>query len=115
VEDAITESRHICDAHFKTTPQVLVQIPQDATILLIRPWVHHALTELLKNALAMSVFSEKCLPIYLKVKECYDFMSLFVIDQGAGVSDVEKAFRFASSSVRKRWDRLEEQQSYAMV
>ena len=115
VEDAVTESRHICDAHFENTPQVLVQIPQDATITLLRPWVHLALTELLKNALATSVSSETCPPIYLKLEECNDFMSLCVIDQGAGVSDVEEAFRFASSSAGKRWERLDEQQSYAMV
>jgi pyruvate dehydrogenase kinase 2/3/4 len=115
VEDAVTESRHICDAHFEITLQVLVQIPQDAMITLIRPWVHHALTELLKNALATSVSSEMCPPIYLKLEESNDFTSLCVIDQGAGVSDVEEAFRFASSSAGKSWDRSEEQRSYAMV
>jgi pyruvate dehydrogenase kinase 2/3/4 len=51
----------------------------------------------------------------LKLEESNDFTSLCVIDWGAGVSDVEEAFRFASSFAGKRWDRLEEQRSYAMV
>lgn len=114
-DDAVAEATHICDAHFQNAPEVLVKVSQDAATTLIRPWVHHALVELLKNALASSLSSEKCPSIHLQLEECDDFISFFVIDQGAGVSDTDKAFRFASSSVGKRWDRLEEQQSYATV
>ena len=114
-DDAITQATHICDAHFQNTPKVLVEVSRDAMTTLIRPWVHHTLVELLKNALASSVSSEKCPSIHLQLEECDDFISLFVVDQGAGVSDTDEAFRFASSSVGKRWDRLDEQQSYAMV
>jgi nitrogen fixation/metabolism regulation signal transduction histidine kinase len=38
-----------------------------------------------------------------------------VRDRGVGCSDIPKAFEFCSSSSNKRWDRLDEQQSYAMV
>lgn len=114
-DDAVTEATHICDAHFQSTPEVRVEVSQDATATLIRPWVHHALVELLKNSLASSVSSETCPSIHLRLEECDDLISLCVIDQGAGVSNIDEAFRFASSSAGKRWDRLEEQQSYAMV
>jgi pyruvate dehydrogenase kinase 2/3/4 len=113
--DAVTEATHACDAYLQNTPEVLVEVSQDATATLIWPWVHHPLVELLKNALASSVSSEKCPSIHLQLEECDDFISLCVTDQGAGVSDIDEAFRFAFSSAGKRWDRLEEQQSYAMV
>ena len=54
IDDAVTEAKHICDAHFEKTPEVLLDLPPDATLTLIRPWVHHALVELLKNAMAAS-------------------------------------------------------------
>ena len=43
------------------------------------------------------------------------YLVIQVSDQGIGVRDIDKAFRFAHSSSRERWDRLNEQQSYAAV
>ena len=43
------------------------------------------------------------------------YLVIQVSDQGIGVRDIDEAFRFARSSSRKRWDRLNEQQSYAAV
>ena len=65
-------------------------------------------------------FSEKdTLPsnILIGVMRDENFMSIRVEDRGVGLNDerTEKAFRFASSSTQKRWDRLDEQQSYAAV
>jgi len=121
IDDAVTESKHICDAHFENTPEVIVNIPSNARITLIRPWIHHALVELLKNAMASSFEtlydSNICTPpfIHVNLEETDEFVLLSVLDQGTGVSSPESAFEFASSSADSRWDRLEEQQSYAMV
>ncbi len=43
------------------------------------------------------------------------YLVIQVRDQGIGVRDIDEAFRFARSSSQKRWDRLNEQQSYAAV
>jgi pyruvate dehydrogenase kinase 2/3/4 len=124
IDDAVTEAKHMCDAHFENIPQVLVDVESDARITLIRPWIHHALVELLKNAMAASFETLSSnnnngvrLPpsIHLQMDECEEFVSLSVLDQGVGLANPRAAFDFASSSVDSRWDRLEEQQSYAMV
>jgi pyruvate dehydrogenase kinase 2/3/4 len=120
VDDAVTEAKHICDAHYENVPQVHVNIPANAQITLIRPWVHHALVELLKNAMASSfaktLDNEAPLDILVELNEtASEFVVLNVLDQGTGVQHVDEAFAFASSSAESRWDRLDEQQSYAMV
>ncbi len=43
------------------------------------------------------------------------YLVIQVSDQGIGVRNIDEAFRFARSSSPKRWDRLNEQQSYAAV
>ena len=43
------------------------------------------------------------------------YLKIRITDRGIGLEDKEQAFGFARSSSRKRWDRLEEQQSYAAV
>lgn len=121
VDDAVTEAKHLCDAHYENIPEVFTFVPSDARISLIRPWIHHALVELLKNAMASSFDAlvesgNGRLPsIHVCLDETDDFVLLSVLDQGTGVKNLDEAFQFASSSAESRWDRLDEQQSYAMV
>lgn len=55
--------------------------------------------------------------ILINVSRDTDYMSVRVVDNGLGLNAerADKAFRFAASSTQKRWDRLDEQQSYAAV
>ena len=43
------------------------------------------------------------------------YLRIRITDRGIGLEDREQAFGFARSSSPKRWDRLQEQQSYAAV
>uniref|UniRef100_A0A7S4QWJ0 Protein-serine/threonine kinase n=2 Tax=Ditylum brightwellii TaxID=49249 RepID=A0A7S4QWJ0_9STRA len=113
---------------------------QIVSLTLVRPWVHHALVEVLKNAASTSVKKMQKLqnsqikksnggsnndtsmlhlpPVHVRVIDEPTQVRICVIDRGVGLSDDEakhKAFMFAESASAKRWDRLEEQQSYAMV
>ena len=136
LDDAVTESKHICDAHYEISPDVLVldkRLATTAKVTLVRPWVHHALCEILKNAMAatidhherqhgsVSIDSSLLPPIEVSlsgVDDHADAVTISVKDRGMGLkglSSTAEAFKFASSSVAKRWDRLDEQQSYAMV
>lgn len=129
--EAITESNHVCDANFGIVPQVHIISNDDKNqvnhVTLIRPWVHHALVELFKNGMASSVqkmmeLANRHNPPDLFVRVCShrkrDVMICEIIDQGVGIQeekDIQRAFQFATSSSRHRWDRIQEQQSYAMV
>jgi len=44
-----------------------------------------------------------------------DLLNIRIMDQGIGLKDEKRAFGFAQTASRERWDRLEEQQSYAAV
>jgi pyruvate dehydrogenase kinase 2/3/4 len=120
--DAIQESKHICDANFGTAPNVHISHVDNnsmSQITLIRPWVHHAIVELLKNAMTSSMEKNPFDPpdIYVEVYTCHHSHTLKckIIDQGKGLKNVAEAFKFASSSIDHKWDRLNEQQSYAAV
>jgi pyruvate dehydrogenase kinase 2/3/4 len=128
-------------------------------ITLIKPWVHHVLVEVLKNAMSSNVerFLENNISpastattsitnatsvhlppsIYIELKYCQDRLKCDIMDQGIGLTSldqqedfssdhdrqknntaeesIEKVFQFGFSSAQERWDRIEEQQSYAMV
>jgi pyruvate dehydrogenase kinase 2/3/4 len=120
--DAILESKHICDANFGIAPNVYISNEDEISLIkmhLIRPWVHHAIVELLKNAMTSSIKKDPFNPpdIYVEVDKCHNSNTLKckIIDQGEGLKSVSEAFRFASSSIEQIWDRLKEQQSYATV
>ena len=133
VEDAVQDATQVCDANLGVCPEVIIQPIEThgskdfIARPLIRSWSHHALVELSKNAMKSNVerwekepaVSREHLPpcVYIKVLRDTDHLSIQVIDQGVGLDTerAEKAFRFASSSSQKRWDRLEEQQSYCAV
>lgn len=120
--DAIQESKHICDANFGMVPDVEVvhvDTEQNHSATLIRPWVHHSFVELLKNAMTSSIQRNFSFPpnIYIKIeRQCLeDSIICKIFDQGIGLDDIQEAFKFASSSAQIRWDRMNEQQSYASV
>jgi len=148
--DAILEAKHVCDANLGIAPDVCIlsrshsesihdndshdsrNSAGDQHLTLVRPWVHHALVEVLKNAMASSVernllqessSNNRVIPpsIYIRVKrQCDQFLTCEIMDQGVGFNNeadggIDKAFQFTQSSSGERWERLDEQQSYAMV
>jgi len=137
VDDAVTEAKHVCDANLGTAPEV--HIRSDESIKnqdfipppLIRSWLHHAIVEVTKNAMTSNIQrwsygqQSQCETppcVYISVaKEMAGgssnsgYLSMQIIDQGNGLRNKEQAFGFARSSSQMRWDRLQEQQSYAAV
>jgi pyruvate dehydrogenase kinase 2/3/4 len=43
------------------------------------------------------------------------YLTIQIIDQGMGIRNINEAYGFAQTSSPKRWDRIDEQQSYAAV
>jgi len=137
VDDAVTEAKHVCDANLGVAPEVHIQpdwvddsISKDfSPPPLIRSWLHHAIVEVVKNAMTSNVErwnytqqSAESIPpsVYIIIgkKLCDpEFLRIQIIDQGTGVADKDKgrAYGFAQTKSQKRWDRLQEQQSYAAV
>ncbi len=132
VDDAVTEAKHVCDANIGVAPEVFIQPSESISgdfvpPPIIRSWLHHAIVEVSKNAMTSTIerwneqnsMREDSLPQEIIVKMTVENKNLTirVIDKGTGLNKEksEKAFRFADSTSRKRWNRLEEQQSYAAV
>ena len=57
LHQAGTEASAACDAHWQVVPELIYDGPDflDTPITTIRPWLYHALVEVLKNALSTSV------------------------------------------------------------
>ena len=139
IDDAVTEAKHVADANLGMAPEVIIQPDKSISSQdfcpppLIRSWLHHAIVEITKNAMTSNVqrymqqsstVSESTPPsVYINIEKetrlsdasHSDFLRIQVIDQGTGLKDKAQAFGFAQSSSQKRWDRLQEQQSYAAV
>lgn len=148
VDDAVTEAKHVCDANRGVAPDVIISYGMEGmdslplklcslvgdslriggydgiTLTIIRPWLHHALVEVLKNALSSSVQraddsgdGSNPSEVHVRIVDGTSSISIAVLDQGVGLSEdgMKRAFRFAESSSLKRWDRIDEQTSYAMV
>ena len=148
VDDAVTEAKHVCDANLGVAPDVSISYGMEGmeslplklcslvgdslriggygnvSLTIIRPWLHHALVEVLKNACSSSVqraddSGDDSNPpdVHVQIVDGTSFVSIAVLDQGVGLSEdgIKRAFRFAESSSLKRWDRIDEQTSYAMV
>jgi len=144
----------VCDANLGVAPEVQVVPPVGegegmCGVTMVRPYVHHALVELLKNAMASSIEravrdqgwdGEGSLPtppdvcVRVIVDDGGDgggVVMCDVIDRGIGLgtldtrhctdddtdddTDITTAFKFTHSSSPQRWDRIDEQQSYASV
>jgi pyruvate dehydrogenase kinase 2/3/4 len=133
LEDAITESKHMCDAHLQTYAEVNVDVPNgtNSSQTIIRSWIHHSLVELLKNSMSSSVHktidqkqiphSSNVPPIVVRITDTESSFVLEVVDRGIGFPKeyeqdaIYKAFLLGHSNSGKKWDRLDEQQSYAAV
>jgi len=116
VEDAVTEATHVCDAHHMTSPSVDVQM--DGELPFVQPWMQHIFVELVKNAMHATVVRDRddMTPIFIQSRQQDREYIVEVIDNGVGVdSSTEGLFHLGHSSDTKRWDRLDEQQSYAAV
>ena len=134
VSDAVTEAKHLCEAHFYIVPPIhVVSDPpesentdnnDDDSILLIQPWLQYTLVELLKNSMAVTVERQRTkhddneqqlCSIHIQILDTSDEIQIEIIDQGGGLPDSrspEELFRFAQAS--KIWDRLDHQTTYAM-
>ena len=100
------------------------------TATLVRPWFQYALVELLKNGLAVTMERNRrdhehspYWPLFLHIYETEQFLVVKVLDQGGGLDGPRRhtskaqpdSFCFEFANRRDKWDRLDDQQSYAMV
>jgi hypothetical protein len=108
------------------------------TAILVKPWIHHALVESLKNSMAVTVEqaggvhqqpldeddNPATRPLCVTLEQTENNLLLIHIhDQGGGVCqqrrkqgksiDVESLFAFAQS--RRKWDWLQDQQTHPMT
>jgi len=123
LEAAITEAKVVCTQNLLIAPEVYVSLEETSgSLTIIRPWMHHVLVEVLKNAMSASVANTSSYenkkspsPIFIYVIEHLNHHDCLIIDSGLGLSDkkLSKAFHFAETSSSRRWDRIDEQQSYA--
>jgi signal transduction histidine kinase len=171
VQEAYTEASALCDAHWQRSPDLELVVPDNvvgrtsdsewgigtpdnrsgmpaaaagARATVVRPWLHHALVELCKNAMhatvqrrvheaesrrgaAAAVAPPPLSSITIRVASADDptigqVVMIHVEDRGVGLgkdglsSVVPWAFQIGtSSSSSSKWDRLNVQQSYAPV
>jgi Mitochondrial branched-chain alpha-ketoacid dehydrogenase kinase len=127
VPDAVKEAQHVVDVHLPMVPEVIVSSSSpDIPCTMVQPWVHHALVELLKNAMASSVKQMQRdqhsipSPVHVCCQEdgTDHSVTIDIVDAGTGWPEgpVETAFLLGhTTAAAKRWDRLDEQQSYAAV
>lgn len=126
IDEAFTEARHLCEANLQVSPEIdFVQSNQRITM--IRPWLHHVFVELFKNAMHASVKRaqrdglQAPPAIVVEVRRDETSLSVDIIDSGVGVDLQDAAeidrqlFGLGESSAGRRWDRLDDQQSYAAV
>lgn len=146
--DAVLEAQHVVDVHLQIYPETRYEADTKRRCTLVRPWVHHALVELLKNAMGATVQQmrqqreDSCSTIPAPVDILLSTISatssstivndengtdsakgaaiaIDIVDRGTGIAGGEeglaRVFELGHSSTERRWDRLDEQQSYAAV
>jgi hypothetical protein len=125
VQEAWTEAKHLCEAHYQASPEIILQNDCPVPVTLIRPWLHHSLVEMFKNALVASMEQAPSpsdnnnhkpppIEVYLQVARDeggVEFVTIDINDHGGGFQG--DPYQFASSP--DKWDRLDVQQSYASV
>lgn len=100
--------------------------PSPITATLVRPWLQYTLVEMLKNSLAATMernrrpdMSSPFYPILIDVSETKTHIQIQLHDQGGGLLfngrniSQEDLFEFATRG--SKWDRMDDQQTYAMV
>lgn len=125
VQEAWTEAKHLCEAHYQAAPEIILQDECSVPVTLIRPWLNHSLVEMFKNAMVASMETlpsslssanykpppiEVCLQM-VRNDENIEFACIDIKDHGSGFHG--DPYQFASSP--EKWDRLDVQQSYASV
>jgi hypothetical protein len=137
VEQARTEAKHLCEAHYLTSPPVIsLNQTTTTTVTCVRPWIQFTLVELLKNSMAITAqrnFTNtngvleprhyygdedeedfRLNPIFIQVEETPRHVEIQIMDQGEGTNqDPLELFRFCQT--QKVWDRMDDQQTYAMT
>lgn len=141
IDQARTESKHLCEAHYLTSPPVIslnqYASPEEPppTVTCVRPWIQFALVELLKNSMAITAQRKlsstnedkprhyyededeeefELNPIFVQVDETETDIEIQIIDQGGGTNqNPSELFRFCQT--QKVWDRMDDQQTYAMT
>jgi hypothetical protein len=127
----------------RDTDGIVVQSTSDDDLqaTFIRPWLQYTLVELLKNSMAATIEhpNPKCIgqlscgttadddeesamtrghcPLFIHIHETNNHVAIQILDQAGGLAHTDKTvddlFEFAQCS--KKWDRLDDQQTYAMV
>ncbi len=136
VQSAVLEARHLVEGNFVTVaeepldqaeeppepPHVVVQTSPELTATLVRPWLQYALVELFKNSLAVTMERNRrdddhspFWPMYVEISETPDNVILQLLDQGGGLQGPSKKDWFEFANRRDKWDRLDDQQTYATV
>lgn len=132
VDDAVTEAKHLCEAHFSSSPAVVIDesTVDSATAAVIRPWLTFTLVELLKNAMSVSVQGSELLatdyytdeddinhpPIHINVEHEDGYMLIHIHDLGGGLpTGVLPSSLFSFAQTDKLWDRMDDQTTYAMT
>jgi pyruvate dehydrogenase kinase 2/3/4 len=140
IDDAISESKQIVEAHLGEAPSVhIVTTGPRVRTRFVQCWLQHSLVELLKNAMAAVVQQHRrrhrhhhhhhhssssyddvvdrpqlpAIELQLDYTDCYAVIE--IRDAGTGITDEQQVFRIGHTSEDKHWDRLDEQQSYAAV
>jgi pyruvate dehydrogenase kinase 2/3/4 len=118
LDPAISQAQQVCESHWMMAPEVHIQraIPPKP-LTLVLPWVHHSLVELLKNAFHATLkrHSSDPPPVQITISSDDDAVCVTLQDYGIGLQDPDSLFAWGYSSAARRWDRLDEQQSYAAV
>lgn len=142
LEEAISEAKVLCESHYShmvtAAPEVVIvdqTLNQSDMFTTVPIFLHYALVELLKNAMAVSMermtkemeisSCSNVLPptIYVSINDHHDdddksYLSIDVVDQGGGFKNPELAkdasilFEFVRTK-KTLWDRLDDQQTYA--
>lgn len=127
LDPAISQAQQVCESHWMISPEVQIEQTgemHEAPITIVQPWVHHALVELIKNAFHSTLKRQPSDPPPLQVtiscQKDENTVCMEIRDFGIGLpsetnSTKPNLFELGYSSAAKRWDRLDEQQSYAAV
>ncbi|GAX09589.1 hypothetical protein FisN_38Lh010 [Fistulifera solaris] len=118
LDPAISQAQQVCESHWMMAPEVHLQrVIPSKHLTLVLPWVHHTLIELLKNAFHATLkrYSSDPPPVLITLSSDDNAVCVTLQDHGIGLQDSAKLFAWGYSSAARRWDRLDEQQSYAAV
>jgi pyruvate dehydrogenase kinase 2/3/4 len=118
LDPAISQAQQVCESHWMMAPEVHLQRANPSKPLtLVLPWVHHTLVELLKNTFHATLqrHSRDPPPVQITLSSDDDAVCVTLQDHGIGLPDSGNLFAWGYSSAGRRWDRLDEQQSYAAV